>query len=452
MATQQYDTIILGSGPSGNKLAQLLATEGKNVALIERDRFGGVCPNRGCFPKKMLVTRSATVLATRGSNENYFSPGGGSLQLNFPALTKDVQTKLERMDSKHQESFEKKGIVCIRGEGQLIGPGQVVVGDTELHAKHIVIATGGRPRPLGCEGEELAVNSDRFFELEDLPEDLLFIGGGYISLEFATVALAAGKKVRVLTRGDHLLSQYDSRLTNLLRKQYESLGVTFITNDTVQKIEAAAEQYQVTCNSGTVLTADMVISATGRVPNLSGLNLQAVSDVFAGDGFRPNVLQYQTPNDTHTYFIGDLVVEPELPFTTQAHKEAAVVAEFILSGTPVDRDSIAVSAQSVFTYPELAFVSNETKLKNAENVTEIFIDSLGLGTYYAIDHSGVLVKYDKESGEIYSVGVLAPYAGEFISAYAMLIEENVSIYTLDKEIAAFPTIARSAIGSIAAKR
>ena len=240
---KSFDLVVIGTGAGASTVANRCRGAGWAVAIIDELPFGGTCQLRGCDPKKVLRRAAEVVDATRLMRlKGVRDPG---LTIDWPALMAFKRSFTDPVPANREKAFAEAGIATFKGTARLVDETTLVVGDDRLRARHVVIASGAKPVPLPIEGAEHVVTSDRFLELECLPDRVLFIGGGYISFEFAHIAARADAKVIVLDRGERPLKAFDPELVAKLLERTRTLGVTFRPNGAVEAIERTTAGFRV---------------------------------------------------------------------------------------------------------------------------------------------------------------------------------------------------------------
>ncbi|MBA2174383.1 NAD(P)/FAD-dependent oxidoreductase [Halobacillus locisalis] len=272
--TGTYDLIVIGTGSAGGTAAKAARKKGWEVAIIDERPYGGTCPQRGCDPKKVLVGISEIyddAKRTQGIGIQ------GEVNLSWNDLKAFKETFTDPVPEQVEDSFKKSGIMTYHGIATFIDANQVQVGDQVLRGNKIVIATGAKPSNLPIEGAEHLVTSDDFFELEDLPDRILFVGGGYITFEFAHLCARLGKDVIILHRGRHVLESFDHEITNKLIEITKDLGVDVHVGTDVLSIQERNDGgYKLNVKKFDhehEFNADLVIHGAGRTPNVEQLNL-----------------------------------------------------------------------------------------------------------------------------------------------------------------------------------
>ena len=227
MKKEKFDVFVIGSGVAGKTVAEKCANEGLMVAITEDREFGGTCSNRGCDPKKVLL--GPTEILQRANDLK----GKGISRvprLNWKSLQKFKRTFTSDIPKKTKEDFKQNGIKMFSSSPKFIGSNSLKIKDIRIEADKIVIATGLTPRKLDIDGSAYLKESDDFLSLKRLPERIIFIGAGYVGMEFAQMAARAGSKVTVMDHAERPLDSFDKDLATLIEKNSKELGIKFIYN------------------------------------------------------------------------------------------------------------------------------------------------------------------------------------------------------------------------------
>ena len=276
-----FDVIVIGTGVTGQTVAEELAGGGRRVAIVDRREYGGTCILRGCEPKKVLVTAAEVV--ERAEAQAGHGPAG-ELRLDWPALIAFKRTFTDSAPRSIEEHLKSVGVEALHGRARFTGPESLAVDGASHSAEHVVVATGARPVPLGIEGEDLVLTSEDFMASETLGERVVFIGGGYISVEFAHVAAASGATVTICHRGPRVLEGFDPDLAGMLMDGYRRAGIEVRTRAPVHAVVEEAGALAVVLEDGTRIPADMVVHGAGRAPDLEALDLDAAGVTFGSRG------------------------------------------------------------------------------------------------------------------------------------------------------------------------
>jgi glutathione reductase (NADPH) len=282
--TRNFDVAILGGGNAGIGVTVATSEAGLKVAMVEPDLLGGTCPNRGCMPKKVLVAAAHALDEIARAGTHHIAVG--KPVLDWAALIDREKAMISAIPGSLEGLMQRRGVEILRGRGRFVGPNAVAAGDGTLEAKHIVIATGSKPRHLPFPGAALMITSDDVLSERELPGEIVFVGGGVIALEFSHVYARAGAKVTILEMLPRLLGNMDADAVAQLRQTTERIGVTVHTGVAVRRIERAAGRLRVVYEEDGAersLTADRVVNGAGRIADIDGLDL-AAGNVRVADG------------------------------------------------------------------------------------------------------------------------------------------------------------------------
>lgn len=344
---KKYDYIILGTGPAGYLLAKKIAKTSKTLLAVEGGLFGGTCPNVGCEPKIFLEGAVHTAL----QSEQLAGRGLVPAKIDWDQLMK---TKKARFDSWPEETREIYQKMCdvAPGYGKFVAPHVIEVNGKQYQGENIIIATGHRPHRLMIPGHEFTHDSSDVLSLEKLPKHVVFFGGGYVGIELATFLAAAGSRVDIVVRHDKILRGFYQKYTRVLIKELEKRNIHFYFNCEPTEIKKDGEQYQIALNNemGTI-TANYIVDATGRVPNLEKLNLQAAKIDFNKHGV--SVDQHLETNVAGVYAIGDITNQKLPKLTTVAELEAEYLFNRLEKKAASDF-TIPTIATACFAFPQIA--------------------------------------------------------------------------------------------------
>lgn len=447
--THDYDLIVIGAGTGGNGVAGKVAAAGWKVASIDALPYGGTCALRGCDPKKMLIAVTEGVEAARNMK-------GKGLESSPSVVWEDMiafkRSFTDAMPPSIEASLEKAGIAILRGEARFTGKDTIELNGKTLRARHFHVATGARPMTLNIPGEEFLTTSTEFLELPDRPDRFVFVGGGFIAMEFAHIAKRAGaSEVTVLEMMERPLGNFDPDLVDMLVEATAELGVDLRTRARVLEIEKQGREFAVSFETPSgvqVVTCDLVVHATGRVPNIDQLNLSAAGIEAGPRGIRVDA-SMRTTNPI-IFAAGDCADSgPNL--TPVSALEARVAAKNILAG----RDERAVSyppiPSVVFTLPMVASVGlSEVDARDKGLEFDVHLEktpdwysSIRVGAKW----SGFKVLVERESGLILGAHLIGPGVEEQINLFAMAMGAGLTSNQIKAVIFAYPGYA-SDIGSM----
>ncbi|MFQ5693760.1 MAG: dihydrolipoyl dehydrogenase family protein, partial [Nitrospinota bacterium] len=332
MPRKSYDLVVIGTGSAASAVAFRCREAGWTVAVVDSRPYGGTCALRGCDPKKVLVAAAEALhwghrLAGRGIHP-------GDARIDWRELMAFKRTFVEPVPQSHERWFAGAGIDGFHGRARFVGPASVQVGDDELKGKHVVIASGAMSARLGIPGEEHLITSEGFLELDELPERIAFVGGGYISMEFANVSVRAGAEVTVLHRGPRPLEGFDPDLADKVAEAARGSGIDLRLKTQVERIARTTGGLAVETSSpagSRTFEADLVVHGAGRVAEIDDLDLAAAGVTRGKRGVRVNPYLQSTSNPA-VYAAGDAAETEGQPLTPVAAREGQAVAENLLNG------------------------------------------------------------------------------------------------------------------------
>ncbi len=441
--SNQYDVVVLGTGSAGTTVAYACNKEGMSVAIIDSRPFGGTCALRGCVPKKVYTAASEAVdwadrLNGKGIERN-------NLRINWQDLQEFKRSFTDPFPENREQGYVDAGIETYHGRAEFTDEHTITVEDTALRGEHIVIATGAKPRPLGIPGEEYLTSSTDFLNLERLPDDIVYIGAGFISMEFAHVAVRAGANVRIIHRSARPLKPFDPDLVDILVEASQAAGIEFSFESELSKIEQQGERLIVHASrDGNDLTfeTDMVVHGAGRVAEIDDLNLDVAGVPFSNRGVRVNAY-LQSANHPHIYAGGD-AADSGPPLTPVASLDGEVIADNIINGASRSPD-YAVVPSVVFSEPHLTTVglSEQEAHEQGRHFRVSYAQTGDWVTSRRINqpYSGFKILIENKTDQILGAHLLGPHAEEVINIFALAMKGEISASTLKTMIYAYPTSA-----------
>ena len=441
---RQFDLVVLGTGAAASTVATTCREAGWKVAIVDSLPFGGTCALRGCDPKKVLVGAAEALDWARRMQGKGFQ--GNGVRLDWSELMRFKRTFTDPVPKSREETFAQAGINAFHGRAHFLGRTSIEVNQQVLTSRYVVIATGAKPRKLSIPGEQYITTSDQFLDLDSLPQRILFIGGGYISMEFAHVSLRADRNVTILHRGKRLLEGFDPDLVQQLSEKTQHLGTDIQLQTEVKAIEKSDRGLQVhalVAGTERIFEADLVVHGAGRVPDIEDLNLTA-AEVEAGDrGIKVNDYLQSTSNPA-AYAAGDAAASGGPPLTPVAGYEGRIVAANLLKGNHVKPNYLGVPTVA-FTIPPVASVGlseqaareRALKFRTHREVTSSWYSSRRVGE----DCSGFKVLIEDDSDRILGAHLLGPHAEEVVNLFAFAIATNARAGDLRERIFAYPTVA-----------
>jgi glutathione reductase (NADPH) len=437
----EYDFLIIGAGTGGMAAAKKAADYGAKVAIIEKEKVGGTCLNRGCTPKKLMVyaadfTLQESLAASYGWQEC-------DRKIDWSLLMQKIHQNLDTINNSFIESFKEKGIDLIYGEAQFINNHTIKVKDREISADKILIAVGGHPIKPDFPGKELAITSRGMFHLEEVPEKFAIVGGGYIGVEFASMMNAFGSEVVFMDTDELILSGFDRDLRKTVLQGLIDRGIEFIGETTAEKITEAEDKLQLHLSNNKTITADKVLLATGRAPNTKSLNLEKAG-VETGEKGEIKVDKYCRTSAQHIYAVGDCI--DRVPLTPVAKAEALAVVETLYGKEPQAIDYTYVTS-AVFARPEAATVGmSEQEAKDKYgNEVRCYSDRVTPMRYSLADDEDkeqALIKLVVvgESQKIVGAHMVGEHAANIIQCLGVAIRKGITKQDLDSSFGIHPTV------------
>jgi glutathione reductase (NADPH) len=452
----KFDVVVIGTGVAASTVAHKCRSAGWKVAVIDSRPFGGTCALRGCDPKKVLVGAAEVIdmnKRMKGKGVKTF----GVTAIDWQELMRFKRTFTEPVPESREKSFHKAGIVTFHGKARFTGSTTIKVGNNEsLEGRYILIAAGAKPMKLNIPGEQYLTTSDQFLELDKLSDQIVFVGGGYISFEFAHMAARAGAKaVTIVHRGTRPLENFDPDLVNMLVQSTQNLGINVILETEVKRIEkndssSAGREFVVNIapkggddgkKKERSIEADKVVHGAGRAPEIEDLELEKAGIEYEKKGVKVNE-HLQSISNPAVYAAGDCAASGSLPLTPIASYDGQIVANNLLEANKVSADYKGTPSV-VFTIPPLASVglSEENarkmglKFKANHSSTSQWYSSRRINE----SHSGFKVLIDEGTDKILGAHLLGPHADEVINIFAMAIRLELRASDLRKALWSYPT-------------
>lgn len=433
---KKYDVVIIGSGVGGTTAAYALKKANKSVALIEDDLWGGTCPNRGCDPKKVLIS----AVEARERSEQLVGKGFHSTPaINWPELMAFKHTFTDPFPKAYKDGLQAAKIDAITGTAKFISNKQVQVGEEVFEASNFIISTGQRPNLLDIEGKEHLKTSSDFLDLKKLPKKMTFIGAGYIAFELATIANAAGSEVTIIHRSNHPLNGFDEVFVNEMVLALETKGIKFVLDVDIKKIIKNKNDFTVVADNYKE-NSDYVICSAGRIPNIENLNLSIAGVEHDKNGISVNT-HLKTTNP-YVYACGDVLIKKIPKLTPVAEFEGNYIADKIINDS-----SYAISyppvASIVYGSPKLAAVglsvSEAKEQPNKYSIEET--DMHNWFNYRRVNDPIMKAKLIFENKQLVGATILGNEADNMINYLAIIISKKITHEELKKMVLGSPTLA-----------
>lgn len=444
MSAFDYDLFVIGGGSGGVRAARIAAGEhGAKVALAEEDRMGGTCVIRGCVPKKLMVFASSFRPAMADAATYGWAVEAGGF--DWPRFRARLDAELDRLEAAYRGGLRTAGVTVFDQRATVADPHRVRLADgREVTAKHILIATGGRPSvPEGAARAGVMTSND-IFKLDSLPRSVLIVGGGFIACEFACILNGLGVEVTQFYRGPQILRGFDDEARGLVADHMRAAGIDLKTGTDVAELKPAEGGTWVRATTGEVRVFERVVYATGRVPNTEGLGL-AEQGVELGPKGEVVVDAWSQTAVPSIYAVGD--VTDRINLTPVAIREGHAFADTLFGARPRTADHDLVPS-AVFTQPELGTVGLTEEEARSRGPVEIYATSFRpMMTAFAGRPDKVLMKLvvDRDSRKVLGCHIVAPNAGEMIQLAAIAVKMGATKEDFDRTVAVHPTMAEELV-------
>ena len=438
---KEYDIIAIGGGSGGIATMNRAGEHGAKAAVIEEKKLGGTCVNVGCVPKKIMWYGAQIAEAYHQFGTDYGFTNQ-DLNFDFATLRRNREAYIDRARSSYDGSFKRNGVDLIEGRAEFVDSHTVRVNDELIRAKHIVIATGAHPSIPNIPGAELGGSSDDVFAWEELPESVAILGAGYIAVELAGVLHSLGVKTDLFVRRDRPLRGFDSYIVEGLVKEMERTNLPLHTHKVPIKLEKSAEGITIHFEDGTNHTASQVIWATGRRPNVQGLQLEKAGVTLNERGFI-KVDEFQNTVVEGIYALGDVTGEKEL--TPVAIKAGRILSERLFNGKTEAKMDYSTIPTVVFSHPAIGTVG----LTEEEAIKEYGQDQIKVyKSSFASMYSAVTSNRQESRFKLITAGPEEKVVGlhglgygvdEMIQGFAVAIKMGATKADFDATVAIHPT-------------
>jgi dihydrolipoamide dehydrogenase len=454
MKKEHYQAIVIGSGPGGYAAAFYLADHGQSVLLVEKEDIGGVCLNRGCIPSKALLNIASMIDKSKKSESLGVSFGKPTIDIK--QINKWKNSVISKLRTGIQTLADSRKVTVLKGRAVFYDSETLRVESQNKQLffsfGNLIISTGSRPYIPGALdlGNPRIMTSNEALCLEDIPNDLLVVGGGYIGMELGSVYASLGSNVSVVESMPEILAGADSDLVRVFHKHVSQKINNIYTSHTVKKMVTKAKKIEVTMehNSETKkVDFDKVLVSVGRKPNSDDLGLENTNVKIDDKGFIITDACCETTNSA-IFAIGD--VAGGIQLAHKATKEAKIAASKILGEECLNLSESVIPAV-VFTDPEIAWVGmTEKEAKSTEakiHVSKFPWSASGRALTLNRTEGFTKIISDADSGRILGVGIVGDHAGDLISEAALAIQAGLNIVDLAETIHPHPTLSESLMES-----
>ncbi|HSW32659.1 MAG TPA: glutathione-disulfide reductase [Steroidobacteraceae bacterium] len=442
MTQFDYDLFVIGAGSGGVRAARIAAGFGARVAVAEADRPGGTCVIRGCVPKKLLVYAARF----REEIEDAAAYGwSADATFSWPTLIANKDREIARLEDIYRTLLKSAGASLYEGRATLVDSHTIEIATRRYTARHVLIATGGRPVRPDIPGAGLAITSDEAFQLAELPCRVLIVGGGYVGVEFGGIFHGLGAHVAIAYRGEQILRGFDDDVRHHLHDELVRKGLDVRLHCDLRGIERRADgSLAATLATGGTpqqLEVDAVMFATGRQPVTAGLGLEAAGVQLDANG-AVIVDEYSRSSVPSIHAVGD--VTNRVALTPVAIREGAAVATTLFGGQRVAMDHREVP-HAVFSQPPVGTVGlSEAAAAAAYESVDVYTATFRpLKNTLSGRNERTLVKLviDAATQRVVGAHMVGPDAPEIIQGIAIAVKAGLTKEQFDATVAVHPTAA-----------
>lgn len=435
-----YDLFVIGAGSAGVRAARMAAGLGAKVAIAEDRYFGGTCVNVGCVPKKLYVYASQF-------SESFAAAAGfgwsvGDSAFNWANLVANKDKEIGRLQTVYDKLLHDSGVHVVNGRAEVINAHTIQVADKVYSAEHIIIATGGWPFVPEVAGKEHIVTSNEIFNLAILPSRMVIVGGGYIAVEFAGIMHGLGVDVTIFERGEKVLRGFDEDIRDFLVAEMIKKGIKFMPNTNVDRIEQVGAGFTVHTTAGETVATDLVMYATGRVPNSQNLGLEALGVALDEVGAIKVNDDYQT-NVPSIYALGDVTNRVNLTPVATSEGMALVNKLYAGSTKQVDYENIPTA---VFSQPSIGTVGlteaqARTRYPKDINIFKTDFKPMKNTLSGSSERTFMKMIVVRSTDKVVGMHMVGPDAGEIIQGFAVAMRAGATKAVFDSTIGIHPTAA-----------
>ncbi len=452
----KYDILIIGGGPGGYVAAIRAAQLQKKVAIVEKDKLGGLCLNWGCIPSKALIRSAEVYHLIQAADEFGFS--AKEVSIDFKRIIQRSRKVANTLNKGVEYLMKKNKITTYQGTASLGPKGQVVIETQDkqketLQADHIIIATGGKHRTIpGVEFDhKKIINSTDAMVLPRLPKSMVIIGGGPIGVEFAYVYNAFGTEITIIEMLPHILPLEDEEIVKPLALSFRKKNIKVETNSRVERVKKTAKGVEVQISSGNgskTFSAELALMAVGFSGNTAGIGLEALGIQVENSFIKVN--QFYQTNVPGYYAIGDIIGPPLLAHVASA--EGIIAVEHIagLNPEPLDYKNIPYCT---YCNPQIASVGLTEKAAK-EAGYEVRVGRFpfrAIGKAIALGETEGMVKlvFDAKYDELLGAHIIGPEATDLIAELVMARKLETTSYEIFKTVHAHPTLSEAVMEAAA---
>lgn len=443
MAEQNFDVVILGGGSGGYAAALRSAQLGKSVALIEKDKLGGTCLHRGCIPTKALLHSAEVADVVKDAAHFGINAQFGSIDMN--AVNSYRDGIVDKLFKGLTGLVNSKNIKVIAGEGRMVGPKTIAVGDDTYTGTNLVLASGSYSKSLpGLEIGGRVITSEHALQMSFVPNRVIVLGGGVIGVEFASIWRSFGTEVTIIEGLPNLVPNEEPAISKALERAFRKRGIEFKTGVRFSGVEQHENGVVVSLEGGEKLEAELLLVAVGRGPNTSSMGYEE-NGISMDRGYVLTNERLET-SVVGTYAAGDIV--PGLQLAHRGFQQGIFIAEEIagLKPTAIDEDGIP---KVTYCEPEIASVGlSEAKAAakfGAENISTYEYNLGGNGKSQILGTAGFIKLIRQNNGPVVGVHMIGSRVGEQIGEAQLIVNWEAHPEDVATLVHAHPTM-NEAIG------
>ena len=446
VSDQAFDLISVGGGSGGLACAQRAAEYGAKAAVIEPQRLGGTCVNVGCVPKKVMWNAVGVALSLTDAGDYGFNVTAGAN--DWAALKRKRDAYVLRLNGIYERNLAAKGVAYVRGAARFLDQNTVEVNGERMTARHIVIATGGKPTLPQLPGAEHGITSDGFFELEQRPTRAAVVGSGYVACELAGAFHELGSQVELFIRKDHLLTSFDAMLGKSLMREMRDQGITIHHHVVPASLRAEAGLKTLTTTDGRDFAGfDCLLWAVGRSANVAGLDL-GKAGVAVDDGNFVVTDAFQNTEVPGVYAIGDVTGRAAL--TPVAIAAGRRLSDRLFGNKADRRLEYSMIPTVVFTHPPIGTVGASEAEARAEfgDAVKVYVADF-TPMYHAMTtrktHTDMKLVCVGPEQRIVGCHIIGTGADEMLQGFAVAIRMGATKRDFDDTVAIHPTSAEELV-------
>ncbi|HWP58145.1 MAG TPA: glutathione-disulfide reductase [Candidatus Acidoferrales bacterium] len=439
MATFDFDLFTIGAGSGGVRASRVAATYGAKVAIAEERYLGGTCVNVGCIPKKLLFY--AAHYSFDFADAAGFGWSVGAREFSWKRLIENKDREIQRLNLVYERLLKNSGVTLVPGHAELLDAHTVIVGRERYTAEYILLATGSWPVVPPLPGAEHAITSNEAFFLPALPQSVLIVGGGYIGVEFAGIFHGLGAKVTQVHRGPMFLRGFDDDVRAFLAQEMGKKGVALRFNAAPVKIERRNGRKRVAFADGSTAETELVMFATGRLPNTRKIGLEKAG-VELNEAGAVIVDEYSRTTAPNIYAVGDCT--DRLKLTPVAIAEGQAVAETLFNNRPTKPDYTNVPT-AIFSQPNVGAVGlteQQARRKHPQvDVYRTVFKPLKHTLTGSDEQTMMKLVVDRQTDRVLGCHMVGADAGEIIQGLAIALNCGATKAQFDATIGIHPTAA-----------